>query len=109
MTVDRPKVVIITGASQGIGAALVDAHRGLDYAVVANSRSIAPGDDPSLAAVAGDVADPATADRIVSTRNRAIRGGRHADQRRRRVRLQTVHRGGPSQDANGGRDPRQRK
>ena len=61
------KVAIITGASQGIGAALVDAYRGLNYAVVANSRSIAPTDDPGVAAVAGDIAEPATADRIVTT------------------------------------------
>ncbi len=69
MTADRAnqKVAIITGASQGMGAALVEAYRGLGYAVVANSRSIAAGDDPGVAAVAGDIADPATADRIVAT------------------------------------------
>jgi NAD(P)-dependent dehydrogenase (short-subunit alcohol dehydrogenase family) len=61
------KVAIITGASQGFGAALVGAYRGLDYAVVANSRSITPSDDPGVAAVAGDIAEPATADRIMST------------------------------------------
>lgn len=61
------KVAIITGASQGMGAALVEAYRALGFAVVANSRSIAPSDDPGVAAVAGDVADPATADRIVAT------------------------------------------
>jgi len=61
------KVAIITGASQGFGAALVDAYRGLNYAVVTNSRSITPSADPSVAAVAGDIAEPATADRIVTT------------------------------------------
>ncbi len=61
------KVAIITGASQGIGAALVDAYRGLNYAVVANSRSIAATDDPGVATVAGDIAEPATADRIVTS------------------------------------------
>jgi NAD(P)-dependent dehydrogenase (short-subunit alcohol dehydrogenase family) len=45
----NPKVAIITGASQGIGAAIVDADRGLNYAVVANSRSIALTDDPGMA------------------------------------------------------------
>ena len=40
------KVAVITGASQGIGAALVPAYRKLGYAVVANSRSITPSDDP---------------------------------------------------------------
>ncbi|MER7800940.1 SDR family oxidoreductase [Streptomyces parvulus] len=59
------KVVIITGASQGIGAGLVNAYRRLGYAVVANSRSIKPGEDPDVVAVAGDIADPATADALV--------------------------------------------
>jgi len=61
------KVAIITGASQGFGAALVDAYRDLNYAVVANSRSIPPSADPGVAAVAGDIAESATADRIVAT------------------------------------------
>jgi len=55
------KVAVITGASQGIGAALVQAFRGRDYAVVANSRSIKTTDDPNVAIVQGDVADPNTA------------------------------------------------
>jgi len=61
------RVAIVTGASQGIGAALVDAYRALNYAVVANSRSITLTDEPGVAAVAGDIAEPATADRIVTT------------------------------------------
>jgi NAD(P)-dependent dehydrogenase (short-subunit alcohol dehydrogenase family) len=60
------KVVIITGASQGIGSALVKAYRDRNYRVVANSRSIKPSTDPDVLAVAGDVADPKTAQRIVS-------------------------------------------
>ncbi|MGA7055484.1 MAG: SDR family oxidoreductase, partial [Mycobacterium sp.] len=69
MTAATPnqKVAIITGASQGLGAAIVDAYRALNYAVVANSRSITPGDDPGVVAVAGDIAEPATADRIVTS------------------------------------------
>jgi NAD(P)-dependent dehydrogenase (short-subunit alcohol dehydrogenase family) len=35
-------VAIVTGASQGIGAGTVQAYRKLGYAVVANSRHIAP-------------------------------------------------------------------
>ena len=61
------KVVIITGASQGIGADLVRGYRDRNYRVVANSRSIKPSSDPDILAVAGDIADPATAQRIVST------------------------------------------
>lgn len=61
------RVAVITGASQGIGAALVTAYRKIGYAVVANSRSIGSGDDPGVVTVAGDVADPATATEIVAT------------------------------------------
>jgi NAD(P)-dependent dehydrogenase (short-subunit alcohol dehydrogenase family) len=60
------KVVIITGASQGIGEALVKAYRDRNFRVVATSRSIKPSSDPDVLAVAGDIADPRTAERIVS-------------------------------------------
>ena len=60
------KVVIITGASQGIGADLVKGFRDRNYRVVANSRSIKPSADPDILAVAGDIADPKTAERIVT-------------------------------------------
>jgi NAD(P)-dependent dehydrogenase (short-subunit alcohol dehydrogenase family) len=60
------KVVIITGASQGIGAELVKGYRNRNYRVVANSRSIKPSSDPDVLAVAGDIADPKTADNIVT-------------------------------------------
>jgi len=59
-----PKTAVITGASSGIGAALVKAYREAGYRVVANSRSIRASDDPGILAVAGDIADPATAERI---------------------------------------------
>ncbi|MEV4509550.1 SDR family oxidoreductase [Dactylosporangium sp. NPDC049525] len=52
------KVAVITGASKGIGAALVIAYRKLGYAVVATSRSITPSDDSMILTVAGDIADP---------------------------------------------------
>jgi NAD(P)-dependent dehydrogenase (short-subunit alcohol dehydrogenase family) len=61
------KVAIITGASQGIGEGLVKAYRDRNYRVVANSRSIKPSADPDIVTVAGDIADPKTAERIVST------------------------------------------
>src|SRR3982074_3555576 len=60
------KVVIVTGASQGFGAGLVKAYRDRNYRVVANSRSIKPSSDPDILVVAGDIADPKTAERIVS-------------------------------------------
>ena len=60
------KVAVITGASSGIGAALVKAFREAGYGVVANSRSMAPSADPGIVAVAGDVSSPETAERIFS-------------------------------------------
>jgi NAD(P)-dependent dehydrogenase (short-subunit alcohol dehydrogenase family) len=59
-----PKVAIVTGASQGIGAALVQAFRARDYLVVANSRHITASADPGIATIAGDVANPKTADLV---------------------------------------------
>jgi NAD(P)-dependent dehydrogenase (short-subunit alcohol dehydrogenase family) len=59
------KVAIITGASQGIGAGLVKAYRDRNYRVVATSRSIKQGGDPDVIAVAGDIGDAATAERVV--------------------------------------------
>ena len=60
------KVAVITGASQGIGAALVEAYRGRDYAVVATARSIRPTNDERILAVPGDIADRKTAERAIS-------------------------------------------
>ncbi|AWT51495.1 MULTISPECIES: SDR family NAD(P)-dependent oxidoreductase [Mycolicibacterium] len=59
-------VVVITGASQGIGAALVSAYRARGHRVVANSRTITESADADLVTVAGDVADPVTAESIVA-------------------------------------------
>jgi NAD(P)-dependent dehydrogenase (short-subunit alcohol dehydrogenase family) len=61
----KDKVVVITGASQGIGAGLVQGFRARGYRVVANSRSIKQSDDPQILNVAGDIADPAVAERVV--------------------------------------------
>jgi len=60
------KVAIITGASQGIGEAIVRGYRDRNYRVVANSRSIKPSTETDVLAVAGDISDPATAERIVA-------------------------------------------
>jgi NAD(P)-dependent dehydrogenase (short-subunit alcohol dehydrogenase family) len=59
------KVAVITGASQGIGAALVVAYRKLGYAVVENSRSITASEDSAILTVAGDIADPAVGARVI--------------------------------------------
>ncbi|MEV7031196.1 SDR family oxidoreductase [Streptomyces sp. NPDC093272] len=66
MSVENQKVAIVSGASQGIGAALVQGYRKLGYAVVATSRGIGPGDDAGVLTVRGDIADPATAERVVA-------------------------------------------
>lgn len=59
------RVVIVTGGSQGIGAGVVAAYRKQGWAVVASSRTITPSDDADVLTVAGDLADTATANRIV--------------------------------------------
>jgi NAD(P)-dependent dehydrogenase (short-subunit alcohol dehydrogenase family) len=60
------KVAIITGASQGIGAALVKGFRDRGYRVVATARSINASSDDGVLAVRGDIADWNTAERVVS-------------------------------------------
>jgi len=60
------KVAVITGASQGIGGALVKAYRERNYRVVATARSVKPSDDDDVLAVAGDIADRKTAERAIS-------------------------------------------
>jgi NAD(P)-dependent dehydrogenase (short-subunit alcohol dehydrogenase family) len=60
------KVAVITGASQGIGAALVKAYRDRHYKVVATARSIMPSNDDNVLTVSGDIADQATAERTIS-------------------------------------------
>src|SRR6476620_10696516 len=60
------KVAVITGASQGMGAALVEAYRDRDYGVVATARSIRPTNDDQILAVPGDITDRQTAERAIS-------------------------------------------
>jgi NAD(P)-dependent dehydrogenase (short-subunit alcohol dehydrogenase family) len=63
------KTVIVTGASQGIGAGLVKTFLGRGYSVVANSRNISRSNafTPSerLALVDGNIAEFSTAEKIV--------------------------------------------
>ena len=60
------KVAVITGASQGIGAALVKAYRERGFFVVANSRHIAPSADEGVLAVAGDIGEREVAERVIA-------------------------------------------
>ncbi len=64
MTNER-KVVIITGASQGIGEALVKAYLDRNYRVVATSRSIKPSTNPDVLTIAGNIGLPETGPRVV--------------------------------------------
>ncbi len=65
------KTAIVTGASSGIGLGLTNAFLERGYSVVANSRRVTEASvlEPSehLALVAGDIAHPETAHRIIKT------------------------------------------
>jgi len=63
---ESQKVVVVTGASQGIGAALVKAYRARGFRVVANSRNIQPSSDEGVLAVPGDIGDRAVAERVIT-------------------------------------------
>ena len=65
MSTER-KVAVITGTSQGIGAALVKAYRDRNYRVVATARSVKPSSDADILVVPGDIADRKTAERVIS-------------------------------------------
>jgi NAD(P)-dependent dehydrogenase (short-subunit alcohol dehydrogenase family) len=65
MSVER-RVAVITGASQGIGAALVAAYRKRGYGVVATARTIKPSADPEILAIAGDISSRKTAQQAIS-------------------------------------------
>jgi NAD(P)-dependent dehydrogenase (short-subunit alcohol dehydrogenase family) len=59
------KIAVVTGASQGIGAAVVKGFLDRNYRVVAPSRSIKPSDNPDVLTVPGDIGDPATGRRVI--------------------------------------------
>jgi len=64
------KTVVVTGASQGIGAAVVQAFLVRGYNVVATSRSISKAGfapSPNLALVDGDIGQAATAEKVTQT------------------------------------------
>jgi NAD(P)-dependent dehydrogenase (short-subunit alcohol dehydrogenase family) len=64
-----PRTIIVTGASQGIGAGLVSRFLGLGYNVVATSRKVSESKElpvsDRLLRVDGDIADPGTAKAVV--------------------------------------------
>jgi NAD(P)-dependent dehydrogenase (short-subunit alcohol dehydrogenase family) len=59
-------VVIVTGASQGIGAGLVAGYRALGFNVVATSRAIGRSNDEHVVSVSGDIRERATAQKAVA-------------------------------------------
>jgi NAD(P)-dependent dehydrogenase (short-subunit alcohol dehydrogenase family) len=61
------KVAIVTGASQGIGAGILQAMRDRNYRVVATSRSIKPVADSDVVTVQGDIGAADTAERVFKT------------------------------------------
>jgi NAD(P)-dependent dehydrogenase (short-subunit alcohol dehydrogenase family) len=64
---DDRKVVVVTGASRGLGEAFVKTYRERGWCAVGNARTIAPSDDPDYITVTGDVGDPAIARKVVNT------------------------------------------
>jgi NAD(P)-dependent dehydrogenase (short-subunit alcohol dehydrogenase family) len=60
-----PRVAIVTGASQGIGAGLTAGFRNAGYAVIGTARSMPDSDDPEVLRVEGDITTPETAQRVV--------------------------------------------
>jgi NAD(P)-dependent dehydrogenase (short-subunit alcohol dehydrogenase family) len=82
-------VAVITGASQGIGAALVKAYRDQIYRVVATARSVKPTIGPDVLSIPGDIADRKTAERAIF--GGVARFGRHARQQRWHLHCQALH------------------
>src|SRR5271163_4095666 len=67
----KQKTIIVTGASQGIGAGLVQSFLDRGYNVVANSRNISKSEafkaSDKLALVDGNIGESAVASKIVDT------------------------------------------
>ena len=66
MNTDR-KVVVVTGASHGLGEAFVKAYRERGWRAVGNARTIEPSNNPDYITVPGDVGEPSIARKVVET------------------------------------------
>jgi NAD(P)-dependent dehydrogenase (short-subunit alcohol dehydrogenase family) len=67
---EKKKTAVVTGASQGIGAAVVQAFLNRGYNVVATSRSVSSTENAlstALAVVPGDIGHAATAEKVAET------------------------------------------
>ncbi|QJW93944.1 SDR family NAD(P)-dependent oxidoreductase [Frigoriglobus tundricola] len=61
------KVLVVTGASRGLGDGFVQAYRARGWRVVGNSRSIRQSGDPDYVTVPGDIGEPAIARTLIET------------------------------------------
>ena len=61
------KVVVVTGASHGLGEAFVKAYRHRGWRGVGNAKPIAPSSDPDYITVQGDIGEPSVARKVVQT------------------------------------------
>ena len=90
------KTVIVTGASQGIGAGLVNAFVERGYNVVATSRQVSASDafraSSQLALVDGDIGDPETATKVAETAIGPVRDDRCSRKQRRHFLHQAIPR-----------------
>ncbi len=64
---ESPRVAIVTGASQGIGAGLASGFRAAGYAVVGTALSMPDSDEPDFLTVEGDITEAETAQRVVES------------------------------------------
>lgn len=59
------KVAVVTGASQGLGAGIVNSFLTRNYKVVGTSRTIGASDNPDYLTIPGDIGDPATGKKVI--------------------------------------------